>query len=342
MVELIKLLATYGEMVLCEQSHNIIALLDGIGNLLEWNSGIERLFQLQPAVCQNLHQLIVFSSQPRFQILLHEAIHHQKPGRGQLNFATGEIDLPTTYDCWFIPVPEQRVLLYAELVPPLDHKSAQEYFRITNDLATTTRELQKARHALVMKQVALEAALAQVQEISYTDELTGLPNRRRALTFLSEEANRVESTYPTVSIFLLDIDHFKQINDHYGHAAGDSVLKQIAEILGRSLRKADCIGRHGGEEFLAILPNTSLDIATAVAHRVRQQIEVAPFCVGEQQSIHLTVSIGVAQFHPPEDIIQSLLVRADQALYRAKEAGRNRVYIAEDEAWQVRESGGQV
>ncbi len=341
MAELIKLLATYGAALLLEQSQNLIALLDRSGSLLAWNHSLVQLCKAhkEPA---HLRQLLVFSSQPRLQTMLHDALQDQAITHGQLSFVLSETDLPASYNCWFLPLPNQQLLLYAELIPPLDHKSAQEYFRINNELAAKTRELQKARHALVQKQTALEEALSKVEQISRTDELTGLPNRRRALAFLEETIRRGGPTQPVVSVFLLDIDHFKQINDQFGHLAGDTVLRQIAGILAGSMRKVDCIGRYGGEEFLAVLPSTDLANAIAVAERVRQEIEATPFVIDPDQPLRITVSIGVARFHPPEDITRSLLVRADHALYQAKERGRNRVCSAEesgDEGQQMRENG---
>lgn len=160
----------------------------------------------------------------------------------------------------------------------------------------------------------------QVEELSVTDALTGLYNRRRLSEALSSEYARFERYGQGFSIVLLDIDHFKNVNDTFGHPAGDAVLQAFAAILKNSSRNPDILGRWGGEEFLVILPDTDRAAALRFAERVRCAVEGYVFPI----ETRLTASLGVAAITQGE-ALHDLIQRADRALYRAKEAGRNRV-----------------
>lgn len=164
-----------------------------------------------------------------------------------------------------------------------------------------------------------------IKNLSIRDSLTDLYNHRHSMELLANEFARVGRYEEGVSILLLDIDHFKLVNDHHGHQVGDVVLKEIARILRDTVRTVDAVGRYGGEEFVAILPHTSIDEARQTGERVRRAVEDHRFRAGDKE-LRVTVSIGVAS-HPSERIDSpSAMVReADQALYRAKDAGRNRV-----------------
>lgn len=156
-----------------------------------------------------------------------------------------------------------------------------------------------------------------------TDGLTGIYNRRYLDQRLQEELDRSRRYNNPVSILLLDIDHFKNVNDTYGHLCGDYALRGIAAELHRNLRSIDILGRYGGEEFCCILPETPLDQAYNLAERCRTQIAATPLgCIDHQLSV--TASIGVAE-QLPDETADSLIKRADDALYQAKHQGRNRV-----------------
>lgn len=160
-----------------------------------------------------------------------------------------------------------------------------------------------------------------------TDALTGLANRRRIQTAaLDAAADSRRHGYP-LSLLLFDLDHFKRINDSYGHASGDAVLRHIAQILQVDLRSADRVGRWGGEEFLLLLPHTDLDGARQVAERIRQRVLNLPPLVGGK-FVPLSATLGVATMSPTE-LVEETLARADFALYEGKYAGRNRVVTAE-------------
>ena len=159
--------------------------------------------------------------------------------------------------------------------------------------------------------------------LSITDGLTGLYNRRYFQQALEREFARARRYKNDVSIFMLDIDHFKQINDNYGHQFGDKVIAEISAIIKNSLRKTDYIARYGGEEIVAILPETNIERALIPIERLRKTIEMHDFKYMDQ-NVRVTVSIGVSQYPSDIDTIQELIAHADKALYEAKESGRNR------------------
>ena len=179
----------------------------------------------------------------------------------------------------------------------------------------------------------LEQAAGHLQHMAQHDELTGLPNRRHLIARLELAHATAEAGDHTFSVAVLDLDHFKQINDQCGHQAGDEVLTQFAERVTEIMRGGDQvmrvdeslpdIGRFGGEEFLAILPGTDLDGAHLAAERLRRAISEKPFETAAGH-IECTVSIGLAEYQPGEPVHHTV-GRADEALYRAKEKGRNRV-----------------
>lgn len=162
------------------------------------------------------------------------------------------------------------------------------------------------------------------ENLSLMDELTGVYNRRHLWSRLQEEFARYQRTQQALSFLLLDIDHFKSINDLYGHLAGDSVLKRLCQFIVDSLRKYDIVGRYGGEEFGIILPNTNLSFSVQVAERLRQGVEKTNFAFGEK-NLPVTISIGVAEANLSIMSIEKFINHADEALYKAKNDGRNRV-----------------
>jgi diguanylate cyclase (GGDEF)-like protein len=181
----------------------------------------------------------------------------------------------------------------------------------------------RLRRDLVASNANLEAALARIESLAARDELTGVHNRRSLLEILEQHKGRSDRHGTTFSVLMIDVDHFKRINDTYGHAAGDAVLRRFADSAGAILRAVDIFGRYGGEEFMSILDQASLEEARKVAARMCEFARtLAPpdSCRG----LHLTVSIGYAQYRAGEDWLDTV-ERADQALYRAKEAGRDRI-----------------
>ncbi len=168
-----------------------------------------------------------------------------------------------------------------------------------------------------------KAMEGQLRRIADVDLVTGVASRHRLLEDLAEDVTRTRKRGGPLSVLMMDLDHFKEVNDRHGHPAGDWALLRFAEICRGNLRTEDRLGRLGGEEFAALLPGMDATTAMLAAERVRRAIEDTPLPYDDRM-IRLTVSIGVAQLLPEEDG-QELLARADQALYAAKEAGRNRV-----------------
>lgn len=186
------------------------------------------------------------------------------------------------------------------------------------------REFSRTVELLRQRNQELEMLNQQLWKLSHTDELTGYFNRRHIVSRMEEEISRGLRYDMSLSIVLADIDHFKRINDTFGHLAGDRALQTIADLFRSKLRESDLIGRFGGEEFLLILPHTDLAGAEAFCHRLRDHVERHPLQLGDQ-SITMTASFGVSTLGPDMDTAQKLLRIADRNLYQAKYLGRNRV-----------------
>lgn len=168
---------------------------------------------------------------------------------------------------------------------------------------------------------------AQLERLANTDALTLLSNRRDFYQKAQQEIARCRRSGGSFSVLMLDVDHFKTVNDRFGHAAGDEVLRQLARQLQDTLRAVDSAARLGGEEFAVLMPESPLDGAQWLAERVRQQLAAASVPWDNGEPIRFTVSVGVAQWQREEDI-DATLHRADNALYQAKETGRNRVCVS--------------
>ncbi|WP_026852116.1 diguanylate cyclase [Geothrix fermentans] len=171
---------------------------------------------------------------------------------------------------------------------------------------------------------------ARLEALSVTDALTGLANRRLLVSRLEEEVRRARRTRAPLAVIMIDIDHFKEVNDTHGHAMGDVVLRNIGTMLNASLRTTDLAARYGGEELTLVLPYTDGPAAIQVAEQLRQKFAALDHLLGDA-TIRKTVSMGVSaragQAAMPD--AEGLLNKADEALYRAKQGGRNRVEMAE-------------
>mgnify|MGYP001214746533 CR=1 FL=1 len=165
----------------------------------------------------------------------------------------------------------------------------------------------------------------QLNYLATTDALTGANNRRHFLERAEDEVSRVKRYARPLSFLMLDIDHFKEINDTFGHAVGDDVLRALSSECKKLLRKTDIFGRVGGEEFAAILPETTLEVATQVAERIRQALAKVEID-GHGYSVLFTVSIGIVEQEYHQNL-SDIMYSADKALYEAKKTGRNKVVI---------------
>jgi len=184
-----------------------------------------------------------------------------------------------------------------------------------------TQELIQANTELFKKNAELEEANAAITQLMHTDQLTGLANRRYFLEILDNFLSVARRHHTPLTLVMADLDHFKTVNDTYGHAGGDQVLKDFGGLLKKYCRREDLAARFGGEEFIVALPLTDLPGAMIWAERIRLILEEM---VWEQIKSKVTASFGISQFYP-EDSPESFIERADQALYQAKAAGRNQV-----------------
>lgn len=174
----------------------------------------------------------------------------------------------------------------------------------------------------------LAVALTQIEELVRKDDLTGVANRRGIIERLQQGIETAQRDGSALCVALLDIDYFKQVNDRYGHDGGDQVLHAFGQLLSSQLRSVDCVGRYGGEEFLLMLPGTTLGQAQILLERIRQHTESLPWSQMVHQHLHVTCTLGAARYRPGE-ALQALVSRADAAMYRGKQAGRNRVVLDE-------------
>jgi diguanylate cyclase (GGDEF)-like protein len=193
-----------------------------------------------------------------------------------------------------------------------------------------TRSIKRLHQQIEEKHAKLTEANVRLQALATTDPLTGLPNHRAIVTAIEQELTRSERYYRPCALLFLDLDHFKAINDGYGHPVGDAVLREFATAVRMSLRGMDTLGRWGGEEFIVILPETDTEGARACAEGVRAAIAAHIFDVGG--GLRLTCSVGVATYPFDSEAREGLVTAADRAMYGAKKLGRNQVRTASDPA----------
>ena len=192
------------------------------------------------------------------------------------------------------------------------------------EMRAANEEYSKQLAAANAKIKAQQAELEKLGADATVDFLTKIPNRRALDNRLFEEIARYNRHRTVFSVVMMDIDHFKQINDRLGHLAGDRVLRAVASLLGEEKREIDYLARYGGEEFVLVLPEAPPEQAVLVAQKMRRRVEASRFTF-EGNPIRITLSAGVTQVLEKGDSVSEALARADAALYRAKEGGRNRV-----------------
>ena len=194
------------------------------------------------------------------------------------------------------------------------------------------RKQQALSDKIVRREEQLKETLAELEVLVTTDPLSGLPNRRSFFSRAQSEFIRAARYSRPLSLVMVDVDHFKEVNDRFGHLIGDAALRHISEIMKLCVREADMIARYGGEEFVIILPETDSEGAGYIAERVRKEIEASDFSVDQHGAIRLTVSLGIAcmNFGNEYPDLDKLLQSADDAMYRAKKNGRNCVSYSPD------------
>ena len=203
---------------------------------------------------------------------------------------------------------------------PVDRINFMVVLVVLPALAVIAARLSRMRTTLRAQRERLTHALAEVQRLATTDELTGLPNRRAMTERLLHEQVRTRAGAPAFCVAILDLDRFKRINDRLGHARGDEVLREFAQRARHTLPEDDTLARWGGEEFLLLMPGAALDAASLRVERLLQSIRAL-----QVDGEPLTFSAGVAQHSPGCDVLEDLIV-ADERLYVAKQAGRDRVH----------------
>lgn len=185
------------------------------------------------------------------------------------------------------------------------------------------RDISERKRAELEKKLLID----KLEQLSRTDGLTGLLNRRALMERLENEIRRTQRYNRTLSLILCDIDQFKEVNDLYGHSVGDAVLRSTASTLSDSLRKADVIGRYGGDEFMIILPETSVHHAAGLGRKLCRAFSTARLTADNGDPVRITLSFGVASFWGAEGTVEHIIKMADDALYSSKRQGRNRVSI---------------
>lgn len=308
------LFAQYGMETFLEETGVLVVLLDKEGSLRSWNTAFESFKGIYPDRA-HLKSFLSSASEVLFDRLFSTALQKRMRTKGGLEFV-GE-SRSDNYMCLFVPLPEHRVLLIAELVT------------LASSLEAVTEELQRTKRILAVKETELKAVLAQADEVFHTDALTFLPNRRQIIKDLQNEVIFSDRYGTPLSISMLDIDHFKKINDTYGHMVGDGVLRTLGSELREHIRYPDTIGRYGGEEFLIVLPHSTLKAAGEQAERLCQHVHSLSVKSGEHE-FAITISMGIAQYKIQGEDWQAFLNRADVALYQAKNSGRNQWVVAED------------
>ncbi|MBI9078556.1 MAG: PAS domain S-box protein [Pseudodesulfovibrio sp.] len=281
---------------LAESAYDAIIMIDTNGRVSFWNHAAEKLFGFNETevMGKEVHSLIAPEElRPKAELGMYEfAMTGTGPAMGMVQETTGQHKNGTTF-----PV-ERSVSAF---------RLGQEWFAVA-----TIRDITKRQETE-----------AKLRELATTDSLTGLNNRRQFMELSEREFARSLRYGRPMSMFMMDIDHFKLVNDTHGHDIGDEVLRFLSEISIIALRNADILGRIGGEEFGVLLSETDEQAAMEVAERLRNSIERAtiPTKSGE---LNITVSIGVATLDPETKALGTLLKRADVALYEAKQTGRNR------------------
>lgn len=191
------------------------------------------------------------------------------------------------------------------------------------------REQQKLLDILSRRDEHLQVTLTELEHLVTTDSLTGLPNRRSFFSKAQVEFTRSSRYDRPLALVMIDVDHFKEVNDQHGHLVGDAALRHIAEIMGGCIRGSDMVARYGGEEFVIILPETGTEGASYIAERVRSEIAVSTFQIDPSRELKLTVSMGIACMSAESQYpdLDKLLQEADDAMYRAKAGGRNCIML---------------
>lgn len=308
----------YGKMkVALEESEMLFDMspdanlkLDAKGNILKANSQAERLFGFAKA---ELEQMNVFTLMPSEHLSEHKSYlesyfsQSQTPTKGSKTRTLKVVDKQG----------EERVIEVTLNLVPTSHGDI--VLANVRDVSEKHRLIESLQHQLEENK--------KLQALALLDPLTKIANKRQFNLMMAEEYTKALRYQQQLSLIVLDIDHFKNINDQYGHDIGDQVLVQLADMIATVIRTGDTFARIGGEEFALILPFSELDSAQAMADRICFEVAKHPFVMSCGKALNITVSLGVSVLDEQDDSSSLLFERADKALYQAKGLGRNQVQV---------------
>jgi diguanylate cyclase len=321
---------------LSQQSLKKLQQLNLNSNPVHYTLMYESLCQADPYLSEEINRLIQEkhytnqSAESLFIGLIAQLLYKTLPADKACQLLN---DLLSGLDQWIANSTQNQQQLHAniealkahELPEPLSLSLLGNVLPTVQTLLSDTDSLRSQISQTSEEVRLLKDELERTTTIAKTDELTNIPNRRgfnEIINTLSQEAQKHQSSF---AMILLDLDHFKEVNDTFGHLIGDSVLRYIARLLHKETKGQDSIARFGGEEFAVLLPGTGYDAALRVAHNIRNKVSARPLEIkSSHQTLKLTLSAGVAMYQLGEELDQ-LIDRADRCLYKAKNAGRNRV-----------------
>jgi diguanylate cyclase (GGDEF)-like protein len=321
MKQLAELLSTSDAGKILEHIQAMVVLVERDGNLVSWN----RAFESHKTNCPQAGNLQdCFAEKEKAKLFDRRQLN--QPDQFVIEFGSDLDEKTIFYNCSLIPLDDDRFLFIAERSDT--NSSLHEIIQhLSRRLKMFQVESESAKKIARNKQTEVEAILTQAKELSNVDALTFLPNRRMIVRELQDEVLRAGRYNTPLSISVVDVDFFKNVNDTYGHLVGDEVLRNVAYQLRDHIRHPDLAGRYGGEEFLILLPNTESAEAAEQALRLCKYVRETKVHVNNHV-LSVTISIGVTQFQPGADTWDSLLNRADNAMYEAKSNGRDRLFVA--------------
>ncbi|HYF66248.1 MAG TPA: diguanylate cyclase, partial [Herpetosiphonaceae bacterium] len=301
-----------------------VSVLDEHEGIVESNAALQRILELSPEVLADRSYLKRRYLRPDMAPLSLDEFPSARAIKEQRIVEDVEIGV----------VKEDGAIIWINVsaapLPTSEHQAVV----VTSDRTARKEaeaELLRAHAEIEAINRRLEAALKREQSLARTDSLTGIANRRHFFD-LANHALAVAKRYGhPLSLILFDLDHFKRINDTWGHQYGDSVLQQVVRFAQGCLRDTDLYARYGGEEFMVLLPQSDGAEALGVAERIRQAVAEQDF-ITPQGATEVTVSLGIASLDGPDDTLESLIGRADEAMYQAKAGGRNRSAVADGAA----------
>lgn len=316
MKKLVEILSTYDLEKIFGHLHAGIVLMEKDGTLVSWNPAFEARVKMA-ASTRRLDEL--FPQKDR------ESIREKLSNRMQENwigeFQIDDTDISVVCEFLLFPLPDERLVFIAERIES-ESTLKEVVEKLMRQVKLFRIESEFTKKLARNKQIEMEAVMVQAQEVAQVDPLTFLINRRMIVKELQDEVLRAQRYDSLLSVSVVDVDHFKAINDEYGHPIGDEVLRQVAHQLRDSVRHPDIVGRYGGEEFLILLPSSGLRAAAEQAARLCKLMRETVIKVKEH-SVKVTLSIGVAQLKIGTDTWDSLLKRADNAMFEAKNNGRD-------------------